>query len=89
MMIMEEKNSHSPQLASEPQDTASDIDALGLDSDQLHKVKELLHNAKAEGYLRGRNEKIEATQHFSDQPDTPTDSTPFPAYSHRSVWDCG
>ena len=47
-----------------------------------------VHNADAEGYLRGRNEKIEAVMHPQPQDDEETQSTPvFPRYCRRSVWD--
>ena len=45
-------------------------------------------NADAAGYLRGRNEKIEAVLH--PQPDDTDEmvSTPvFPRYCRRSIWD--
>ena len=47
-----------------------------------------VENADATGYLRGRNEKIEAVLH--PQPDAGDESqtTPvFPRYNRRSVWD--
>lgn len=45
-------------------------------------------NADAAGFLRGRNEKIEAVMH--QHPDTEDEavSTPvFPRYCRRSIWD--
>ena len=47
-----------------------------------------VENADAAGYLRGRNEKIEAVLH--PEPDLPdeSDTTPvFPHYIRRSIWD--
>ena len=47
-----------------------------------------VENADAAGYLRGRNEKIEAVLH--PEPDLPdeSDTTPvFPHYNRRSIWD--
>lgn len=46
-------------------------------------------NADAAGYLRGRNEKIEAVMHPQPQDDEETQSaTPvFPRYCRRSIWD--
>ena len=47
-----------------------------------------VQNADAAGYLRGRNEKIEAVLH--PQPDSPDESESipvFPRYCRRSVWD--
>lgn len=56
---------------------------------QMVNRDEDLRNAEAQGYLRGRNEKIEATQHFDTTPpdETPPAPMPFPAYRRRSVWD--
>lgn len=45
-----------------------------------------VQNADAAGYLRGRNEKIEAV--LRPQPDEPTATVAvFPQYRKRSVWD--
>ena len=45
-------------------------------------------NADAAGFLRGRNEKIEAVMHQRPATDDETDSTPvFPRYCRRSIWD--
>jgi len=47
-----------------------------------------VENADATGYLRGRNEKIEAVLH--PQPELPdeSDSAPvFPCYNRRSIWE--
>ena len=63
------------------------LEALGLDEEMTAKVQELLKNAETEGYLRGRNEKIEATQHFDVVPDEEPQPAPFPTYCRRSVWD--
>ncbi|MBO4871704.1 MAG: hypothetical protein J5565_06970 [Muribaculaceae bacterium] len=60
---------------------------LGLDDSTAAKVQELLLNAETEGYLRGRNEKIEATQHFDVMPDDEPQPVAFPSYCRRSVWD--
>ena len=47
-----------------------------------------VQNADATGYLRGRNEKIEAVLHPQPQDEEETQSTPvFPRYCRRSVWD--
>lgn len=64
------------------------VDALGLSSETAASVRELLRNADAEGYLRGRNESIEAATPSQFAPTPPTAATPvFPIYNHRSVWD--
>ena len=65
------------------------LDSLGLDEKTQNKIEEMLLNAETQGYLRGRNEKIEATQHFDaiEEPEVPTHSCGIPIYSHRSVWD--
>ena len=51
-------------------------------------IQDLLAQADAEGYLRGRNEIIEATQHF-DAPDDSelTLAAPIPRYNRSSIWD--
>lgn len=51
-------------------------------------IQDLIAQADAEGYLRGRNEVIEATQHF-DASNDDCDPTPvsFPHYDRLSIWD--
>ena len=51
-------------------------------------IQDLIAQADAEGYLRGRNEVIEATQHF-DAPDDSelTLAAPIPRYNRSSIWD--
>ena len=48
-----------------------------------------VQNADAAGYLRGRNEKIEAVLHPQpqDEEDAQTATPVFPRYCHRSIWD--
>ena len=47
-----------------------------------------VQNADAEGYLRGRNEKIEAVLTPKPDRDDETVTTPvFPRYCRRSIWD--
>ena len=47
-----------------------------------------VQNADATGYLRGRNEKIEAVLHPEPEENEDTDSSPvFPRYCRRSIWD--
>jgi len=47
-----------------------------------------VHNADAAGYLRGRNEKIEAVLHPQPDPIDESQTTPvFPRYCRRSIWD--
>jgi hypothetical protein len=47
-----------------------------------------VENADATGYLRGRNEKIEAVLHPQPDQADETQTTPvFPRYCRRSVWD--
>ena len=47
-----------------------------------------VENADAAGYLRGRNEKIEAVLHPEPDPAVETETTPvFPRYCRRSIWD--
>ncbi|MBQ9556384.1 MAG: hypothetical protein IJV05_09180 [Muribaculaceae bacterium] len=44
-------------------------------------------NADAAGYLRGRNEKIEAVLHPQADDEQPEATPVFPRYCRRSVWD--
>ena len=44
-------------------------------------------NADAAGFLRGRNEKIEAVLHPEPQDDDATVTPIFPRYCRRSVWE--
>ncbi len=47
-----------------------------------------VQNADAAGYLRGRNEKIEAVLHPQADDGDEMQSTPvFPQYRRRSIWD--
>ena len=50
-----------------------------------------LKNADAAGYLRGRNEKIEAVLHRQpdeeDEQTNPNLTVNFPRYCHRSIWE--
>ena len=47
-----------------------------------------VQNADATGYLRGRNEKIEAVLHPQPQDEEENQATPvFPRYCRHSIWD--
>lgn len=47
-----------------------------------------VQNADAAGYLRGRNEHIEAVMHPQPQDEQQAQATPvFPRYCRRSIWD--
>ena len=47
-----------------------------------------VQNADAAGYLRGRNEKIEAVLHPQPEAGDESQTTPvFPRYCRRSIWD--
>ena len=47
-----------------------------------------VQNADAAGYLRGRNEKIEAVMHPQSEDEDEPQSTPvFPRYCRRSIWE--
>lgn len=47
-----------------------------------------VENANATGYLRGRNEKIEAVMHQRPSgDDTPQPVATFPSYRRRSIWE--
>ncbi len=51
-------------------------------------IQDLLAQADAEGYLRGRNEVIEATQHFdTSDDDCELPPLPIPHYNRRTIWD--
>ena len=67
--------------------TAVNLEGLSLEGDTLAQVQELIRNAEAEGYLRGRNEKIEATQHFDHNDEPEPEPVRFPTFARRSVWD--
>lgn len=83
-----EARQHDPEPENDaPARLPDDVAALGLSASLSERIGELLRNAEAEGYLRGRNEKIEATQHFDPDPDLDPQPTGIPIYSRRSVWD--
>lgn len=44
-----------------------------------------VENAEAQGYLRGKNEQIEALAKFAD--DDNSEPVNFPRYARRSIWD--
>ena len=46
-----------------------------------------VQNADAAGYLRGRNEKIEAVLHPEPEEESPQVTPVFPRYCRRSIWD--
>lgn len=48
---------------------------------------EELKNAETEGYLRGRNEKIEQATHPMPIEEPAPEPATFPRYNRRSVWD--
>ncbi len=87
---MNENPLEEPAVASETAPSApSPIDELGLDDATLDRVKELLNDAEAEGYLRGRNEKISTTQHFRPLDEAEPQAASFPHYNRPSVWERG
>lgn len=81
--------------------TASQLTKLteGMDSDAVSTTllttlaRGIAHdtdvqNAEAAGYLRGRNEKIEAVLHPEPEEEESPQATPvFPRYCRRSIWD--
>ena len=67
--------------------SSDSLESMALDADTARRIAELIADAEAKGYLRGRNEQIEATQHFDADPDLQPESTGLPRYCHRSVWD--
>jgi len=73
---------------------AAGIDADALTSDLLNTLaRGVTHdsdveNADAAGYLRGRNEKIEAVLHPEPEAPDEAEAVPvFPRYCRRSIWD--
>ena len=46
-----------------------------------------VQNADAAGYLRGRNEKIEAVLQPAPEEESPQAAPVFPRYCRRSIWD--
>ena len=80
--------------------TASQLNELtnGMDSDAVSPdllatlARGVTHdtdvqNADAAGYLRGRNEKIEAVLHPEPEEESPQSTPVFPRYCRRSIWD--
>ena len=69
------------------------IDSDAMTSDLLATLaRGLTHdndvqNADAAGYLRGRNENIEAVLHPQPVEETPPATPVFPRYCRRSIWD--
>ena len=71
-----------------------DLDAESVSTDLLATLaRGITHdtdvkNADAEGFLRGRNEKIETVLHQRPDDDDEPETTPvFPRYCRRSVWE--
>ena len=82
------KKSQEPKTVNqEPSSETNGLDALGLEAEKKKQIEEMLQNAEMQGYLRGRNEKIEATQHFENDPELDLQPTGFPVYNRRSIWD--
>ena len=78
-----------PPAAEAPRDSVAGQSAVvaGLDAATAQRIADLLADAEARGYLRGRNEKIEATQHFTPAADAEANPERMPVYAHRSIWD--
>jgi len=88
MDIDEEKTRRLTLLTQGLTDTATSDELLDtLVQGIMHD--EDVQNADAAGYLRGRNEKIEAVMHPQPQDDEDeTQVSPvFPQYCRRSIWD--
>lgn len=83
----EENNAKLRQLTDgiDPQNVSSDLlDTLARGVTHDNDVE----NADAAGYLRGRNEKIEAVLHPEPDSNVEAEATPvFPRYCRRSIWD--
>lgn len=78
-------SSESSEEADAP--AAPSLESMALDADTVRRIAEMIADAEAKGYLRGRNEHIEATQHFDADADLQPERTGLPRYCHRSVWD--
>lgn len=51
-------------------------------------IQELIAQAETQGYIRGRNEQIDATQHFDDTaPGCGISPSSMPHYGRCSIWD--
>ena len=50
-------------------------------------IQDLITEAEATGYLRGRNEQIDDIEHFDDPDDCDIASSSIPRYHRRSIWD--
>ena len=88
MDIDEEKTRRLTLLTQGLTDTATSDELLDtLVQGIMHD--EDVQNADAAGYLRGRNEKIEAVMHPQPQDDEDETlvSPVFPQYCRRSIWD--
>lgn len=88
MEMDEEKTRRLTLLTQGLTDTATSDELLDtLVQGIMHD--EDVQNADAAGYLRGRNEKIEAVMHPQPQDDEDeTQVSPvFPQYCRRSIWD--
>ncbi|MBR5727873.1 MAG: hypothetical protein IKX39_04410 [Muribaculaceae bacterium] len=73
----------APTLSDDPEQAMKQLPAA-----LAEHIQDLLAQADAEGYLRGRNEIIEATQHFHAPDDSElTLAAPIPRYNHSSIWD--
>ena len=72
---------------------AGSLDAASLSPELLSTIaRGITHdqdveNADAAGYLRGRNEKIEAVLPPQPQDDEASRAPVFPRYCRRSIWD--
>ena len=88
MEMDEEKTRRLTLLTQGLTDTATSDELLDtLVQGIMHD--EDVQNADAAGYLRGRNEKIEAVMHPQPQDDEDETlvSPVFPQYCRRSIWD--
>ena len=80
--------SRDEAAASAPGTAEADVEQAmaSLPTAVAQRIAELIENADAAGYLRGRNEAIEASRHF-DGGDETAEPAPFPRYARRSMWE--
>lgn len=86
----------SPPVTVAPQPAARAPAALPLDPRQaletlppalVAHIHDLIADARAQGYLQGRNEQIEAIQHFTPPDDFRATPVDLPRRCQCSIWD--
>lgn len=79
---------HQAQPAAPPLPTDPEQAMQALPPALAAHIQDLITEAEAIGYLRGRNEQIEAIEHFDDpNDDCDIAPSPIPRYNRHSIWD--